>query len=106
MKTPPPPRFHAIPLVWALVALLQPPARAEPDYLLAVKPLLQHHCYACHGALKQKGGLRLDTAAALLKGGESGPAVRPGEPSRSLLLERVQSVDPDEHMPPKHEGKT
>jgi hypothetical protein len=105
MKTPPPPRFHAIPLVWAVVALLQPPARAEPDYLLAVKPLLQHHCYACHGALKQKGGLRLDTAAALLKGGESGPAVRPGEPSRSLLLERVQSVDPDEHMPPKHEGE-
>ena len=102
----PTPGFLALPLVWAVLALSPPHARAEPDYVHAVKPLLQRHCYACHGALKQKGGLRLDTAAALLKGGESGPAVRPGEPNRSLLLERVQSADPDEHMPPKHEGET
>lgn len=80
-------------------------ARGEGDYLQSVKPLLQKHCYACHGALKQKGGLRLDTAASVLKGGDSGPSVRPGEPARSVLLERVRSADPEEQMPPKHEGE-
>ena len=44
------------------------------DYLRDVKPLLQTRCYACHGALKQQSGLRLDTAASILQGGESGPA--------------------------------
>jgi mono/diheme cytochrome c family protein len=91
--------------VVATLCLLAVSGRAEADYLRVIKPLLQRHCYACHGALKQEGELRLDTAAALLKGGESGPAVRPGNPSRSLLLERVSSTDPEEHMPPKHEGE-
>jgi hypothetical protein len=81
-------------------------AAAEDQYLLSVKPLLQRHCYACHGALKQSGGLRLDTAAALLRGGDSGAAARPGDPAGSLLLERVNSADPEEHMPPKHEGES
>jgi mono/diheme cytochrome c family protein len=89
-------------LLWAL--LLQ--ASAEVDYLKSVKPLLQKHCYACHGALKQAGGLRLDTAASLLRGGDSGPAALPGDPGGSLLLERVQSADSEEHMPPKQEGES
>src|SRR4051794_32406944 len=38
------------------------------DYLRDVKPLLSKHCYACHGALKQKAGLRLDTASMMRKG--------------------------------------
>ncbi len=44
------------------------------DYVRDVKPLLAKHCYACHGALKQKSGLRLDTVALMRKGGDSGPA--------------------------------
>jgi hypothetical protein len=92
--------------VFLLLWILAAPAAAEGDYLRTVKPMLQHHCYACHGALKQSGGLRLDTAAALLRGGDSGPAARPGDPAGSLLLGRVQSADPEEHMPPKHEGES
>ncbi len=75
---------------------------AEPvDYLRDIKPLLKQRCYACHGALKQKGKLRLDTAAAMATGGRNGPAVSAGDPAGSVLLERVS--DPDHRMPP--EGK-
>jgi hypothetical protein len=81
-------------------------AFAEVDYAKSVKPLLQERCYACHGALKQKGGLRLDTAALILKGGDSGAAIAPGYPEKSLLIGRVLSSDPEEHMPPKHEGES
>ena len=102
----PPPRIHALQFSAGLLCLFLLRSNAAADYLNAVKPLLQRHCYACHGALKQKGGLRLDTAAALLRGGDSGSAIHPGDPSRSLLLERVQSTDPEEHMPPKHEGES
>jgi hypothetical protein len=49
--------------------------------------VLEHRCIACHGGEKQKGGLRLDSRAAMLKGGKSGhPAVVPGDPGRSELI--------------------
>lgn len=75
------------------------------DYGTSVKPLLKARCYACHGALKQEGELRLDTVSGLLKGGESGPAVIAGQPEKSVILERVVSRDGTEAMPPKHEGE-
>ena len=80
-------------------------AHAEVDYIKDVKPLLQERCYACHGALKQKGSLRLDTAASIFKGGESGPAIDRNSSEKSLLLQRVTSADTDERMPPEHEGE-
>ena len=52
------------------------------DYATQIKPLLKQKCYACHGGLKQKAGLRLDTVQLLLKGGKSGSAAK-------LILERV-----------------
>jgi hypothetical protein len=79
--------------------------RAENvDYLKQVKPLLEARCYACHGALKQNGKLRLDTVASALKGGSSGPAIVPGEPDKSPLILRVSAQDAAERMPPEHEG--
>ena len=54
-----------------------------------IRPLLVEKCNACHGAEKQKGSLRLDSLEAMLKGGESGPAVVPGKPGESLLVEAV-----------------
>jgi hypothetical protein len=51
---------------------------AEVDYLKDIKPLLQERCYACHGGLKQKAGLRVDTVALMKKGGDEGNAVGPG----------------------------
>ena len=77
----------------------------EPvDYARDIKPLLAARCYTCHGALKQKGGLRLDTAAAIRTGGEGGAAVSLGKPAESLLIERVTDPDGATRMPPEAEG--
>lgn len=75
--------------------------QAAADYARDIKPLLKHRCYACHGALKQKGGLRLDTAAAVREGGDSGPAT---VAAHALLIERVTTADEKERMPPEGEG--
>ncbi|SIO45026.1 Concanavalin A-like lectin/glucanases superfamily protein [Singulisphaera sp. GP187] len=54
-----------------------------------VRPILVENCFKCHGAKKQSGGLRLDSLAAVLAGGDSGPAVVPGKPDQSLMIEAV-----------------
>lgn len=75
-----------------------------PDgYLKIVKPLVRERCLACHGALKQEGNLRLDTAASMRSGGDSGPAIVSGDLSASHLLERVSSSDASVRMPPEGE---
>lgn len=71
------------------------------DYEKDIKPLLKERCYTCHGALKQKADLRLDTAAAMRKGGDGGDILS-GE--HALLLERVTTTDKDDRMPPEGEG--
>jgi hypothetical protein len=75
-----------------LWADLQPLKAATVDYLQQVKPILAESCYKCHGALQQKGGLRLDTGASAIKGGEHGPAIQPGRGAESLLLQVVQGT--------------
>ena len=96
-------RFVSLSVLWMAVSLA--PARAGADYQRSIKPLLKQRCFSCHGALKQKGGLRLDTVELMRKGGESGPALLPGDPARSLILEKVSETDEAELMPPKHEGE-
>src|SRR5688572_15900716 len=64
-----------------------------------VRPLLSTHCFSCHGPQKQQSGLRLDSRAALIKGGDQGPAIVPGKPEDSLLLEAVRHEGLK--MPPK-----
>src|SRR5882762_6191310 len=54
-----------------------------------VRPLLAERCLECHGPEKQKGNLRLDSLAAILKGGDSGPALVAGKPDESLLVQAV-----------------
>jgi len=77
----------------------------EPiDYVKQIKPILRERCLACHGALKQEGNLRLDTALQALKGGDSGAAIRPRD-AASLLLKRVTSAEKSERMPPPEEGE-
>ena len=66
-----------------------------------IRPLLSENCFECHGSKKQKAGLRLDARARLLKGGESGPAIVPGKPGESLLIEAVSYRSSDLEMPPK-----
>lgn len=76
----------------------------EPvDYVKRVKPILASRCISCHGVLKQEGGLRLDTAASAIKGGDSGAAIVPGDPKASLLLERISAPHESERMPPEGE---
>ena len=64
---------------------------------------LSKRCYACHGALKQKSGLRLDTAALMRKGGDGGPAIVPGKSEESLIIEAVTGRE-GWRMPPEGEG--
>jgi hypothetical protein len=66
-----------------------------------IRPVLAAECYECHGPEKQRGGLRLDHRQALLDGGDSGPALIPGQPEDSLLIRAIRHDDPDLAMPPK-----
>jgi hypothetical protein len=68
-----------------------------------IRPVLAEHCYSCHSAesKKLKANLYLDTLDGVMKGGESGPAVIPGNPEKSLLNQAVRYHDPDMAMPPK-----
>ena len=67
-----------------------------------VRPILREACVECHGARKQKGHLRLDSFAALLKGGDAGAAIKPGNADLSLLIQSVLYLpDAEEQMPPK-----
>src|SRR5262245_20656492 len=85
-----------------LFVVLAPTAvAADPpvDYARDVKPVLQARCYACHGALKQKSKLRLDSGEFIRKGGSRGPAIVPGQSAGSLLIARVTDVDEASRMP-------
>jgi hypothetical protein len=59
----------------------------------AVRPLLVEKCLKCHGPQKSESGLRLDSRDRLLQGGDSGPAVVPGDAAGSLLLQAVRHED-------------
>lgn len=75
---------------------------AEAYFENHVRPVLAAHCVKCHGPKKAESGLRLDQRAMVLAGGDSGPAVVPGEPDKSLMLSAIRQID-DLQMPP--EGK-
>jgi hypothetical protein len=66
-----------------------------------IRPVLVEHCYECHssGAKKIKGGLVLDSRAGIMKGGDTGPAITPGQPDASLLIQAIRHTDPEMVMP-------
>lgn len=72
---------------------------AAVDYLKEVKPLLAAKCVACHGGLRQKGNLRLDTAKFAFKGGDSGPAIAAGDSGKSVLIEAILGENGRTKMP-------
>ncbi|MSU44272.1 MAG: DUF1553 domain-containing protein [Pedosphaera sp.] len=75
--------------------------RAGQDFFEnKIRPVLAQRCYKCHGAEKQKGKLRLDQRESLLRGGQSGRVVLPGDPSGSLLIRAIRRIDKDVQMPP------
>jgi uncharacterized membrane protein len=80
------------------------PGSADPSnpafYALHVAPILSRSCISCHRPEKHKGGLRMDSLALLLRGGEDGPVVAPGKPASSDLLRRVRlPASDDDYMP-------
>ena len=96
--------FLAVAIVPLAMASL---AAADPvDYVRDVKPILRERCFSCHGALKQKGKLRLDTVAAMKIGGKDGPVVKPGDAAGSVLFDRVSDSDEKTRMPPEGEPLT
>jgi mono/diheme cytochrome c family protein len=91
-------------LAGCLVAALPGTVRAvtaeQVDFFeRRIRPLLAAECHECHGAKKQKGGLRVDFRDGLLKGGESGPALVPGNAAGSLLVRSIRHEAPDSVMP-------
>lgn len=91
-------------LIPSAYAAETPSNATDRAYVEVIEPLLRAHCAKCHGEKKVKGKLRVDSLAALKKGGADGPAVVFGDPAHSHLLQRIL-LDPkdDDHMPPKAE---
>ncbi|MDG2220176.1 MAG: PSD1 and planctomycete cytochrome C domain-containing protein [Rubripirellula sp.] len=75
---------------------------ADDFFESRIRPVLIAHCQSCHGIKKQSGGLRLDHREALLVGGHTGPAVIPGNPEDSLLVQAVRHTG-DYEMPPEQQ---
>jgi hypothetical protein len=94
--------------MWTLSAVADDgprPDAAQVEFFEAkVRPVLVAHCLECHGPAKQKGGLRLDSAGAMMKGGSGGPAVVPGDSENSPLVEAI-GHEGDVRMPPKGKMK-
>ena len=78
---------------------------ADVDYERVIKPLLLNKCAACHGAIRQSSGLRLDHGSLIRNGGESGAAIEPGRSDASLLIRRVSATDSSQRMPPEGQGE-
>ncbi len=90
-------------LTFALAGSEVVSARFDPDpvdFVNDVRPILDLYCFECHGPSMPEAGLRLDSIATILKGGDGGPAVLPGQSSKSLLYQVLQG-DEEFRMPPE-----
>src|SRR5262245_9537423 len=86
-----------------LLTMASPAAAADPGvqfFEQKIRPMLVEHCYRCHSAeaKKPKGNLLVDSRAALMKGGDTGPAIVPGKPVESLLMKALRHDEIE--MPP------
>lgn len=85
-----------------LLPLAATAAESDAFFRDKVEPILRQRCYECHShAGKIKGGLVLDSRSGWQAGGDSGPALIPGEVEKSHLIEAVRYANPDVEMPPK-----
>lgn len=93
-------------LLLALLSIFVAPSQiyADVDFVENIRPILQKHCYSCHGPRKQKSGLRLDIKSEAFKGGDGyGPSLVAGKASESPVIELVTTDDEDSRMPPEGE---
>jgi len=85
----------------SMSALAAPPEKNSDElFELHIRPVLAGTCFKCHGGESTGGGLRVDSLASLVKGGERGPAVVPGKPQESLLVRALSHADNSVQMPP------
>jgi len=85
-------------------ALVTQAGESGADFARDVRPVLERHCFKCHGPEKQKGELRFDVKEGAFKTGESGERpIVPKHASESRLIKLVTSAKEDEWMPPKGE---
>ena len=76
------------------------------DFVAQIQPIFAQHCYECHGASRQEGGLRLTSKASALGGGDSSKrGIVPGDPAGSRLVKVIDGSDDELSMPPQGEGK-
>ena len=105
-------RFHlaALMVIGGLATMALPLGQAErtgfsPEgiqfFESKIRPLLVNNCHECHGNEKHKGNLQLNSRKTILRGGDSGAAIVPGDPAKSLLIEAVKYTNSDLEMPPK-----
>jgi hypothetical protein len=94
--------------LWAVVCLTDAGAAEQPFtpqqiefFEKSIRPLLSQRCYECHSDKEQKSKLRLDHITTVLKGGERGPAIVPGDPAASNLVRAIEYQDLKLQMPPK-----
>lgn len=100
--------FRSVLAACFTLLLFGPPRTAAADatgvdfFETHVRPLLVEHCYDCHShdSGQREGGLRIDSAPGMVKGGLTGPALVPGDPAASLLIRVVEYEDADMQMPP------
>jgi len=83
-----------------------PPASDKKDVTFEknIKPIFEKSCFKCHGEEKHKGKLRVDSIAAIKKGGEDGEVVVSGNSAKSTLVQSVARLDEDSAMPPDGKG--
>ena len=84
-----------------LVARQQVPVPATPraDFTGDIQPILEAHCYECHGPKKARGQLRLDRKSSVFSGGMSGPSIAPGDSENSVIVRRLLGLDGEDRMP-------
>src|SRR5687768_14107904 len=107
--------FGGLAVAGVLLTLVPSPSRGQAQapgagvefFEKKIRPLFAQHCYECHSVTGKdvKGGLRLDTAEGLLKGGDGGPVLVPGNPDGSKLIQAVRHTLADLKMPPKSKLK-
>jgi Protein of unknown function (DUF1553)/Protein of unknown function (DUF1549)/Planctomycete cytochrome C len=101
--------MHRFVWAWPIFAVLMATSARADDtagidfFEKKVRPILVEHCYSCHSgaALKLKAGLRLDSRAAMLRGGDNGPAIVSEKPAESRLVRAIHYDDVELRMPPK-----
>jgi mono/diheme cytochrome c family protein len=98
-------RWAALVSIWGpVVSAVDGPSAADLEFFESkVRPVLAEHCFKCHSAKenKTKGGLAMDSRELILKGGDTGPALVPGQPDKSLLIRAVRHETAELAMPPK-----